>query len=153
MIFRFAELSDYAEVNRLARQVHELHVGWRPDIFRSVDFPIEKEHYCRLVEDGHILLGEQENVVTAYAVFSVQELALSNLVPRTVLKLEELCVDEAFRRRGIARAMMERLFQIGREAGCTDVQLTCDPHNAAGIAFYESLGMKPKTIQYHIRLI
>ncbi len=47
---------------------------------------------------------------------------------------------------------MERLFALGRSFGCTDVQLTCDPHNAPGMAFYGSLGMGVKTVQYQMKL-
>ena len=53
---------------------------------------------------------------------------------------------------GVAKAFLHELMQRGREQGCNDLRLTCDPHNAAGIALYESLGMKPKVIQYQCQL-
>ena len=52
----------------------------------------------------------------------------------------------------LGRLLMERLFALGRSFGCTDVQLTCDPHNAPGMAFYGSLGMGVKTVQYQMKL-
>ena len=152
MEFRIANEADLEAVNRLARQVHELHVQWRPDLFRSVEYPIPQEEFSGLLEEQRLLLAQQDGAVIAYAVFAMQRLDVPKLVPHKTLKLDEICVDEAYRRQGIAKALLHELMQRGREQGCTDLRLTCDPHNAAGIAFYESLGMKPKVIQYQCQL-
>ena len=37
------QIEDFNRVNELAKQVHELHVNWRPDLFLSVDEVISKE--------------------------------------------------------------------------------------------------------------
>lgn len=37
------QIEDFYGVNELAKQVHELHVNWRPDLFLSVDEVISKE--------------------------------------------------------------------------------------------------------------
>lgn len=152
MEFRFAGEADFEAVNRLARQVHELHVHWRPDLFRSVPYPITQEEFSALRQERRLLLAQKDGKVIAYAVFSVQQLDMPKLMPQKTLKLDEICVDEAYRRQGVAKALLHELMQRGRECGCTDLRLTCDPHNAAGIAFYESLGMKPKVIQYQCEL-
>ena len=152
MEFRLASEADFDVVNRLARQVHELHVQWRPDLFRSVEYPIPQEAFSVLLHEQRLLLAQQDGAVIAYAVFAMQRLDVPKLVPHKTLKLDEICVDEAYRRQGIAKALMNELMRRGREQGCTDLRLTCDPHNAAGIALYESLGMKPKVIQYQCQL-
>ena len=36
MKIEIPQIKDYELVNKLAVQVHELHVGWRPDLFISV---------------------------------------------------------------------------------------------------------------------
>ena len=36
-------IEDFNKVNELAKQVHKLHVNWRPDLFLSVDKVISKE--------------------------------------------------------------------------------------------------------------
>ena len=130
--FEAAAAGDFAAVNRLARQVHELHVSWRPDIFRKTEFPISQEDFRDLVnrQEIYVLRGQEGPV--AYGIISTLTRDRPGLVPRSILRLEELCVDESCRRSG--------------------VQLTCDPHNAPGIAFYESLGMRVKTVQYQMKL-
>ena len=39
------KLDEFRKVNKLAKQVHELHVNWRPDLFLSVDEVISKENF------------------------------------------------------------------------------------------------------------
>ena len=152
MEFRFADEADFEAVNRLARQVHELHVQWRPDLFRSVQYPITPEEFSALLQEQRLFLAQKDGTVVAYAVFAMQEFDIPKLMPQKTLKLEEICVEEAYRRQGIAKALLQELMRLGKAAGCTDLRLTCDPHNAAGIAFYESLGMQPKVIQYQCKL-
>ena len=152
MEFRFADEADFEAVNRLARQVHELHVQWRPDLFRSVQYPITPEEFSALLQEQWLLLAQKDGTVVAYAVFAMQEFDIPKLMPQKTLKLEEICVEEAYRRQGIAKALLQELMRLGKAAGCTDLRLTCDSHNAAGIAFYESLGMQPKVIQYQCKL-
>ncbi len=150
--FEAAKMGDFAAVNRLARQVHGLHVSWRPDIYRKTEFPISQEDFRELVsrQELYVLRGTEGPV--AYGKISTLSMDQPGLVPRFVLRLEELCVDASHRRAGLGRLLTEHLFTLGRNLGCTDVQLTCDPHNTPGIAFYESLGMGVKAVQYHMKL-
>lgn len=51
-----------------------------------------------------------------------------------------IAVDEAFRRRGIGKALLEALFSHARRANCVAVELEVRSRNASAIALYESLG-------------
>ena len=37
IIIEIPKIEDFKKLNELARQVHELHVNWRPDLFLIVD--------------------------------------------------------------------------------------------------------------------
>ena len=54
--------------------------------------------------------------------------------------LYELAVDQAYRRRGYARALVERLAAAAREADCYSMWALTDDHNTAALAAYESAG-------------
>ena len=54
--------------------------------------------------------------------------------------LYELGVDEAFRGRGVGRALVTALAQRAREAGCYGMWVLTDPENDAGRRTYESAG-------------
>lgn len=152
MIFRFAEPRDFDAVNALARQAHETHLAWRPDLFRAVQYPFEPSVFQRRVEEKQLLLACDGDSILAYAAYDIRRTELPMLRERTVLLLDNLCVDEAHRRKGIASALLSYLCMLAKEWGCTDLELGCHPENAAGIALYESLGMRVKSIHYQKKL-
>ncbi len=45
------KVEDFNKVNELAKQVHEIHVNWRPDLFFSVDEVISKEDFEEMIQD------------------------------------------------------------------------------------------------------
>ena len=45
MIIRDLTLSDFDEVNEIFKQLHELHIQQRPDIYRNVENPAEANGY------------------------------------------------------------------------------------------------------------
>lgn len=152
MTFRFAQPADFEPVNALARQAHAVHVAWRPDLFAPVDYPFEPSVFARRVEQKQLLLACEEEHILAYAAYDIRRTELPMLCPRTVLLLDNICVDEARRKEGIATALLKRLCTLAREWGCTDFELGCHPENIAGIALYESLGMRVKSVHYQMKL-
>jgi ribosomal protein S18 acetylase RimI-like enzyme len=56
--------------------------------------------------------------------------------------LYELSVDEAYRRRGIGRALVEALLKMARERGCYDMWVGVDTDNDPALATYRSAGAK-----------
>jgi ribosomal protein S18 acetylase RimI-like enzyme len=46
----------------------------------------------------------------------------------------------AFRRRGVAKALLLRVEESAREAGCAAVELHVSERNSGGLALYESVG-------------
>jgi GNAT superfamily N-acetyltransferase len=61
----------------------------------------------------------------------------------TSLYLKELYVAAAFRRSGTGRLLMNTLFEVAAEKGCSRVEWTTDTRNTNAQAFYESLGATP----------
>ncbi|MEU6660822.1 GNAT family N-acetyltransferase [Streptomyces sp. NPDC046821] len=56
--------------------------------------------------------------------------------------LYELAVAEPFRRRGIARALVERLAALARERGCYGMWVGVDTDNTPALATYRSAGAR-----------
>jgi len=65
----------------------------------------------------------------------------------TEMFLYELSVDPAFRRQGIARALVEELRETARRRGCYGMWVLTDEDNAAARATYEGTGALPETGQ------
>ncbi|MEW2081304.1 GNAT family N-acetyltransferase [Streptomyces sp. NPDC005283] len=60
----------------------------------------------------------------------------------TEMCLYELSVDEAYRRRGIGRALTESLTEVARERGCYGMWVGVDTDNGPATATYRSAGAK-----------
>ena len=58
----------------------------------------------------------------------------------TEMLLYELGVDEAFRRRGIGRALVDALAELAQDRGCSGMGVLTDGDNAEAIATYRSGG-------------
>lgn len=147
-----ARPSDQEAVNALARQVHELHVGWRPDIFRMPEELFPEDRFSALLENNQMYVARKDGAVIAYALLIVRERKLPGLVDRKIMLLDEICIEETCRHQGIGKLLMEEIKKIARHLGCTDLQLGVYPQNEAAIALYESAGMKVRSIDYQMKL-
>jgi ribosomal protein S18 acetylase RimI-like enzyme len=90
-----------------------------------------------LAEDGHHLLIAYED---ERAVGFVSGVEVTHPDKGTEMFLYELGVDEPFRRRGIAHALVERLAALARAAGCYGMWVVTDHDNEAARATYEGAG-------------
>jgi len=68
------------------------------------------------------------------------------------LYLKELYVAERYRRQGVARLLMQTLFEVAAKHGCSRVEWTTDTSNAGAQAFNEKVGMDayPTNVFYRV---
>ena len=62
-------IEDFEAVNKLAKQVHELHVKWRPDLYLSVDKVINIEYFNEKIKTKEIYVEKQNNEILGYIMF------------------------------------------------------------------------------------
>ncbi len=109
------------------------------------DGPARPDAVARfLAEDGHHLLVASED---GRAVGFVSGVEVTHPDKGTEMFLYELAVDEPFRRRGIGRALVERLASLAREGGCYGMWVVTDHDNEAARATYEGTGAVPEAEQ------
>ncbi|MBN9216952.1 MAG: GNAT family N-acetyltransferase [Mesorhizobium sp.] len=58
----------------------------------------------------------------------------------TELYIDEVGVSPAFQRQGVARKMLDAMFEIGREHGCEEAWVGTEPDNVPARALYETRG-------------
>ncbi|MEU2677429.1 GNAT family N-acetyltransferase [Streptomyces sp. NPDC007107] len=90
-----------------------------------------------LAADGHLMLIAYEDGVPAGFVSGIEMLHPDK---GTEMCLYELSVDEAYRRRGIGRALTEALAAEARDRGCYDMWVGVERDNEAALATYRSAG-------------
>lgn len=146
-MLELARACDRAEVNRIARQVHQMHVSWRPDIYRAEEELFSEERFAELIGGRAMFVAKLDGVVIGFALAQCRSQAGAGLVSRKIMLLDQLCVDEPLRGHGIGTRMMAELRALARAFGCTDLQLNVYPQNDGAVAFYQKCGFRIKTIQ------
>ena len=137
---------DRAEVNRLARQVHALHVSWRPDLYTMPVELFPRELFEELVRNRELYVARIGDAVAGFALLRVKPSDGVGRVPRKVMLVDQICVDEALRGHGIGTQMMEEIRILAKAFGCTDLQLDVYPQNDAAVSFYQKCGYTIRSI-------
>jgi ribosomal protein S18 acetylase RimI-like enzyme len=85
---------------------------------------------------NHCLIAYLEGAAVGF----VTGIEISHPDKRTEMLLYELGVDERWRGRGIGRALVSALGDIGRDRGVRGMWVLAEPENAAALATYRSAG-------------
>lgn len=149
-ILSAAKPEDWQAVAAITRQVHELHVGWRPDIFRHTENVYPLEYFMEDIEENRICVARQENLVIGYVLFHIWQTNSEGSVPSKVLDIDDIAIDKSYRHRGIGKQIMQDLKEMAKEQDCSDIQLSVYPQNEAAIRFYEQCGFRIRNIRYQM---
>ena len=149
-MLRLAQPEDWEEVNRISRQVHSLHVSWRPDIFRHTDNTYPEEYFQDDIQEELVYVAIMNSVIVGYVRFFTWETNSDGSVPSKVLDIDDITVDEIHRGQGVGKEIMEDVKSLARELGCNDIQLSVYPQNETAVRFYESCGFKVRNIRYQM---
>ncbi len=149
MEIRFAEVRDIPGLIDLLQQVGEVHHQIRPDLFRRGAQKYDKAALENLLKDPSrpIFAAIRDGRMEGYAFCILQETKNEPaLADRKVLYIDDLCVDEAVRGGGVAKALYDRVCQYARELHCDAVTLNVWCGNDRAMRFYEKCGLKPQKI-------
>lgn len=109
---------DIAEVVRIERASYTF--PWTEGIFRDC---LRVNYFCRVAEFGAVIVG--------HAVMSVGAAEAHVL---------NVCVEEAYRCRGIGARLLAQLLRSAAQAGAAEAFLEARPSNLSAIRLYQSLG-------------
>ena len=137
---------DRSAVNRLARQVHALHVSWRPDLYTMPEELFPEELYSELLKNRELYVAKLDGTVIGFAWVRIRTAEGVGLVTRKVMLINQVCVDAALRNHGIGTQMMEEVRVLASAFGCTDLQLGVYPQNDAAVSFYQKCGFMIRSI-------
>lgn len=142
-MIRFAKEEDLDRINELRRQVNDIHVKGRPDIFRS-GFCQEMQDLARELlqgEEGNIIVAEQDGIICGMVcVAYITKPESPYNLERKIYHVEEIAVDERARKQGIGTEMMEFMKQDACKRGFDRIELDVWEFNESAVKFYETNG-------------
>ena len=145
-MLELATKNDRFDVNRLGRQVHALHVAWRPDLYAMPDELFPEDLFLDLVKNKELYVAKVDRTLVGFAWIRMRRSEGVGLVTRKVMLVNQVCVDEALRNHGIGTQMMEEIRVLAKAFGCTDLQLGVYPQNDAAVSFYQKCGFMIRSI-------
>ena len=147
MLIRKAEIKDIDDILYLLRDVLELHVRIRPDIFESGHTKYTKEELInKLSEDNfYVYVGEISKKVVAYAMCIIELPKFTHTMKKVkTMYIDDIEVNPEYRGQGLGRELFEYLKEEAKRLNCYNITLNEWEGNDGARKFYEKLGMKPQ---------
>ena len=155
MEIRNAERRDFPGLIELLKQVGQVHHELRPDIFRAGAQKYDESALLEILADPArpIFVAAEGAFVLGYC-FCVHKNCENDpvLTDRKELYIDDLCVDEGHRGRGIARALYAHILEYAKERGCGYIYLNVWEGNDSARRFYELAGMTPRKTFMEMKL-
>ena len=145
-MIQLAIKADRAAVNEIARQVHALHVEWRPDIYCMVEELYPQERFDEAVAKRQLYVAKIEGNVVGYALLITRDSNHNGMIPRRIMEIQEFAVHEAATGHGIGSEMMADIRALAKAFRCTDMQLGVYPQNDDAVGFYQKCGFTIRSI-------
>ena len=149
MEIRFAEPKDVAGILALLRQVGKHHHQIRPDIFRGDAQKYGASQVLAMLNStgSPIFVAVEADKVLGYGFCQLREYEKDPVIcDHTELYIDDICVDEACRGRGVGTAIYETICRYACMRKCPKITLNVWCGNESALHFYEKLGMQPQKI-------
>jgi len=150
---RRATLADVNELALLHSVVQDLHVAALPDVFRKAEHAGVVEMFQSGIDRPHNAgwLAEQDGTAVGYVLTSLHELAENVLhKPRRILEVVQIGVLPDHQRRGIGRALLNRVLEDARATGVEEVVLRSWAFNESAHEAFRRCGFTPRVIEFSV---
>lgn len=140
---RFAAKEDLENVNILRKQVNDLHTAGKPEIFKKGFSKELSDHIYTIFADPRqkIVVYEIDGAICSFAVINhITKPENPFMYVRDYLDIDEFCVDEAYRRRGLATEMIAFIRDYAKAEGFDRLELNMWEFNRDALDFYEAVG-------------
>jgi ribosomal protein S18 acetylase RimI-like enzyme len=145
---RNAREKDFDKIISLLYKIAELHSNGRPDLFSGGYSKHTRDELEKIVgspETPVFVAADKDDNAQGYVFCQLKSSpAHGPLKEIKSLYIDDLCVDENFRGRGIGTALVKFAADFARGNGCFCVDLNVWEFNENAIKFYESMGMRTK---------
>ncbi len=148
MEIRRTEEKDIDGILDLLSQVLKVHADIRPDIFIHGTTKYDRAELCKLISDNDTpVYGafDEDGKLLGYCFCQFKEQPdAAVLKPFKYMYIDDLCVDENIKGKGIAKSLYEYVVEIAKERGCYEITLNVWEGNDRAKHFYEKMGLKPQ---------
>lgn len=150
-VVRMATDEDFKGISKLKKQVQQLHIEGRPDLYADTLVSLERNTYESWLSDRTVevfVVEDNSKEILAYMILDIKELANNPiLLERKILFIRNIGVSKICRGTGIGKTLVQKAFEYAKEIQAISVELNVLEFNETAISFYEKLGFKTKSRQ------
>ncbi|PEL52064.1 GNAT family N-acetyltransferase [Bacillus toyonensis] len=148
---RLATSKDFGDISNINKQVQQLHIEGRPDIYAKTSVSLDRNAYETWLNDTTIeifVVEDNNKEILAYIILDIKEPSENpKLVKRKVLFIRNIGVSEICRGTGIGEILIQKAFEYAKDIQATSIELNVLEFNKKAIRFYEKLGFKTQSQQ------
>ena len=145
MEIRFAKETELDRINEIRKQVNDVHVAGKPEVFKP-GFGRELRDFIKVIWDDpeqEIVAAELDGFLCGFAVLHhIHKPENPFMYERDFLDIDEFCVDEKHRRKGVATKLIAFIKEYAKENCFKRLELNMWEFNESALEFYESVGFE-----------
>jgi len=137
--------TDALELAKLNESVQNIHHELYPEKFKPFNlFGVQKAFVQLLLsENVHAYLAKYEGEVAAYLLCIVLERKETEFQYRqSVLLIDQVCVLEKYRRKGIAKELLKHSVELAQENDIKEIEIDYWEKNRSAYAFFAANGFE-----------
>ena len=147
---RPAALDDYEAIETIMEQIQALHTALRPDIYKETKTVLPVDALKAAIAQGSFFVATLDGRVVGVLSVLFRHVESHTQMTRDVLFADTLAVDEAYRKKGIGRALLNFLKKLKEENRLDGVELQVNALNEGALEFYRKCGFVPKSVNMEL---
>ena len=137
---------EYSAIEKIMKQVQQMHIDWRPDIYKYSETVLPFEIYKQAVEAGTFFVAEYEGCVAGILFIAYHHIENQNQVMRDIIFVDSMAVDEKYRGKGIGHAFFDFLKDLRSQKGYDGIELQVNAKNKTAYKVYSDYGFTNKSV-------
>jgi ribosomal protein S18 acetylase RimI-like enzyme len=151
VVVRLPRLQDYERVSKIMDQVQQLHVEWRPDVYKPASPLITMDMFEAILKDENWYVAEADGVVVGVLELMKRHVESPAQVMKDVLFISTMAVDEKYRGKGIGHLFFEKVKRLKQEKGYDTIELQVNAKNRLAYEMYRKYGFTEKSINMELK--
>lgn len=148
IIIRKAKKSDFDSILKLAKQLWDTEKVFFSNL--KDDYFADEQAKSLLLNNilkrkSHFLVAEENNKIIGYIYGYVSR---ADLYKKKVGYIDQIVVDEEYRRQGICNKLMDSFTEIMKKYGCGYIELNAFKQNIPAVECYKKYGFKEYSVFY-----
>ena len=147
---RYAEENDYPGIEKIMQQVQDMHVTWRPDIYKRGEIVLPYEVFKEAIYDKSFLVAEINSQIVGLLFFMIRHIENNVQVTRDILFIDSMAVAAGYRGQGVGRSLFAFVKDIKKQRNLDGIELQVNAKNLDARAMYERYGFTEKSVNMEL---